>query len=303
MTIAVICHDAAGLFWLRKKTTSLCSSAWYSSSSLAILYKQNWTKAMSCFGFSIHKSSPIQGLLSSSWMPVDIWESFSKCKFIWHLWFAGFLEKNNKFAKHFSYGNQNRGISQTVKKNCCRFCCNMLVRQCIIFEVRARLSDSRLVIAVYSSAVPGQSTSSQGSEQWPGHQQQWPGLRAVHAQPAAVICLCRGTTSHSATPTVCVLAGWAELVAQLPFTKQKRHQIPDTRQSFSPCLSQMSSSSHTLYYSLAFLRISSKEVNKWARDFLKTGKGLLIVRISYNIFKAMNKSSVPLAFSKLLCCR
>ena len=200
---------------------------------------------MSCFCFSVLKSSQDEDTETFKFILNAIWYLRKFLKMQVYLTFSGCMlsGKWQQVCKTFFWWQSKQNNSQTFQKTC-RFSFATHAPLHHIPSKGARLSDSRLVIAVYSSAVPGQSPSSQGRvavDRAPAAARALgtssscravlSSCRAVHAQPAAVICLWRGAC---ATPIVCVLTSWAELVSQLPFTKQKRgpdtrHQTLDTR--------------------------------------------------------------------------
>ena len=101
----------------------------------------------------------------------------------------------------------------------------------------ARLSDSRLVIAVYSSAVPGQSTSGQSS-QWAGYQQQLQGTgQCRHNQQEWFVCAGELLVIVPLPLSVSWLVEQNWLHSYLSQNKKEaRHQTLYTRQALSPCL-------------------------------------------------------------------
>ena len=118
----------------------------------------------SCFCFSVLNVPQDEDKATFEFILNAIWylRNFLK-KFICHLNIHDRLlsGKRQQVCKIFFLWQSTQSNSQTLQKTCrISFATHAPLHH--IPSKGARLSDSRLVIAVYSSAVPGQSTSSQG---------------------------------------------------------------------------------------------------------------------------------------------
>ena len=135
----------------------------------------------------------------------------------------------------------------------------------------ARLSDSRLVIAVYSSAVPGQSTSGQGSGQLQGsgqcthNQQQWfvcaGELLVIVPLPLSVSWLVEQNWLHS-------------YLSQNK--KDTRYQTQDTRRALSTCLTWARWAQATTHCATPWLseeHLQRKRTSERGTQLLKNGEG------------------------------